>query len=130
MVAVLVIAVVLVGAIAAYSLSSGQPKSGNVQVDWVLVESDPVNQVDAFNPMNITVPHNSTVTLAIQNADDQSRTFLISAFNVNDTIAAGATDRVTFTVGGPGTFVVFVPSKPPFEGFRASPAVTGYLIVT
>lgn len=129
MVVVIVIAVVAVGGVGEYALSLGS-HSGAVQVQWSLVESDPVNQVDAFNPMNITIPHNSTVTLAIQNLDDQSRTFQIGAFNVNETIPAGATNRVTFTVGAPGTFVVFVPPKPPFEGFKASPSVTGYIIVT
>jgi heme/copper-type cytochrome/quinol oxidase subunit 2 len=127
---VLILAVVVVAAIGEYALSPGGSGSGAVQVQWSLVESDPVNQVDAFVPMNITVPHDSTVALAIQNEDDQSRTFEISAFNVTATIQAGATDRMTFTVGGPGTFVVFVPGKPPFEGFKASPAVTGYIIVT
>jgi hypothetical protein len=127
---VIIIVVVLLGAVGAYFLSSGKSQSGSVTVGWTLIESDPVNQVDAFNPMNITVPHDSTVTLAIQNGDDEARTFLISAFNVNETISSGATNRITFTVGAPGAFMVFVPAAPPFEGFRASPSVTGYLIVT
>ena len=73
------------------------------------MESDPVNQVDTFNPENITLTHGTTVTFAVQNGDDEARTFEIAAFNVNQTIASGATNRITFTVGPPGVYTMYLP---------------------
>jgi plastocyanin len=122
-----VVIVVAVGA-GGYFLSMGG--SGSGPIDLSIVESDPVNQVDAFNPANITMTHGATVTLAIQNGDDEPRTFQIAAFNVNQTIASGATNRITFTVGPPGVYTMYLPPEPPYAGFRASPAVTGYVIVS
>jgi plastocyanin len=122
-----VVIVVAVGA-GGYFLSMGQ--SGSGPIDVAIVESDPVNQVDAFNPQNITLTHGTTVTFAIQNGDDEARTFEITAFNVNQTIASGATNRVTFTVGPVGNYTMYLPPEPPINGFRASPGVTGYIRVT
>ncbi len=127
-IAILVI-VIAVGA-GAYFLGLGGSQSGSGPIDLSIVESDPVNQVDAFVPENVTVTHGTTVTLAVQNGDDEARTFEISAFNVNQTITSGATMRITFTVGQPGVYTMFLPATPPYNGFRASPAISGYLIVT
>lgn len=123
----IVVIVVAVGA-GAYFLSQGQSNSG--PIDLSIVESDPVNQVDAFNPQNITLTHGTVVTFAIQNGDDEARTFQIAAFNVNQTIASGATNRITFTVGVPGVYTMYLPPEPPLGPFHASPAVTGYVIVS
>jgi len=122
-----VVIVVAVGA-GGYFLSLKGSNSG--PVDLSIVETDPVNQVDNFNPENITLTHGTTVTFAIQNGDDEARTFEITAFNVNQTISSGATNRITFTVGAPGVYTMYLPPEPPFGPFRASPAVTGYVIVT
>jgi plastocyanin len=123
---VVVVIVVAVGA-GGYFLTLGGSSSG--PVDLSIVESDPVNQVDAFNPQNITLTHGTVVTFAIQNGDDEARTFEITAFNVNQTIASGATNRITFTVGVPGVYAMYLPPEPPIGPFHASPAVTGYVIV-
>jgi plastocyanin len=131
MMAIIVVLVIVVAAGAgAYFLSLGKSQSGSGPIDLVIVESDPVNQLDSFNPTTITVSHGTTVTFAVQNGDDEARTFEISAFNVNQTIDSGATNRITFTVGQPGNYTMFLPATPPFNGYRASPSVTGYLIVT
>lgn len=128
MVAVLVI-VVAVGA-GVFFLGFGQSPSGSGPIDLSIVETDPVNQLNSFNPQNITVPHDTTVTLAIQNGDDVARNFVISEFNVNQTIASGAAARITFTVGSPGVFTMELPPAPATSAFRASPVVTGYIIVS
>ena len=126
--AIIAVAVIVVAVGAGgYFLSQGQSNSG--PVDLSIVETDPVLQVDAFNPQNVTLSHGSVVTFAIQNGDDEARTFQISAFNVNQTIASGATNRVTFTVGAPGVYTMYLPPEPPLGPFHASPAVTGYVIV-
>ncbi|MDA4132477.1 MAG: cupredoxin domain-containing protein, partial [Thaumarchaeota archaeon] len=124
-----VVVIVAAAGTGAYFLSLAKSQSGSGPIDLTIVESDPVNQVDAFNPTNITVSHGAIVTFAIQNGDDEARTFEISAFNVNQTISSGATNRITFTVGQPGVYTMFLPAEPPFNGYRASPSVTGYLIV-
>jgi len=127
---VIVVLLVAAGAAGAYFLSPGKSQSGPSTIDLSIVETDPVNQVDNFSPGNITVSHGTTVTLAIQNGDDVARTFEITAFNVNQTIGSGAATRITFTVGQPGVFPMVLPPAPAANGYKASPAVTGYFIVT
>jgi hypothetical protein len=128
---IVVVIVIAAGAAGAYFLSQGSSSSSGPQlIDLHLVESNPVTQSDSFDPENITVTHGSMITLAIQNGDDEARVFEINAFNINQTIGSGATDRITFTVGSPGTYPIFVPAAPPYEGYKASPSVTGYIIVS
>lgn len=129
---IVVIVVVLVAAVAvgAYVLSSGRPQSGPTEIDLSIIESDPVNQVDSFNPANITAVHGAAVTLAVNNGDDAARTFEISALGVNQTIGSGATIRMSLTMGQPGVYEMYVPAAPPSNGLKASPSITGYLIVT
>ena len=129
MMATIVIVVVLAAAVAGAYFLSGNSQSGSGTIDLSIVETDPVNQLSMFQPANVTVMHDTTVTLAIQNFDDVSRTFVIAAFNVNQTIASGAAARITFTVGQPGVFMMVLPPAPASNGFRASPVVTGYFIV-
>ena len=125
---VVVVIVAAVGAGAYFSL--GGSSSGKGPVYLSIVETDPVNQVNNFNPMNLTLTHDTTVTLVIQNGDDVARTFVISAFNVNETIASGTATRITFNVGSPGVYTMVLPPAPAANGFRASAAVTGYVIVS
>ena len=126
---ILILVIVVAAVFGGYLLSKGGSGGGQT-IDLVLVESNPVTQTDSFSPENITVTHDTTVTLAIQNGDDEARTFEISAFNINQTIGSGDTERVSLTVGAPGTFEIYVPAAPPYEGYRASPAVVGYIIVS
>jgi plastocyanin len=128
--AIIAIVVVLAAGVAGAYFLSGNSQSGSGPIDLTIVETDPVNQVNNFNPTNITVSHGTTVTLAIQNFDDVARTFVISAFNVNQTIGSGAAARITFTVGQPGVYTMMLPPAPAANGYRASPVVTGYFIVT
>lgn len=123
----IVVIIVAVGAGAYFTL--GGSSSGPAPVDLSIVETDPVLQLNSFNPVNLTLTHDTTVTLAIQNGDDVARNFVISEFNVNQTIASGAAARITFTVGSPGVFPMELPPAPASNGFRASPLVTGYIIV-
>jgi hypothetical protein len=131
---IIVLVIVVAAGAGAYFLSLGKPQSGSSSssnlIDLSIVESDPVNQVDSFNPTNITVSHDTTVTLAIQNGDDVARTFEVAAFSVNQTIQSGAAVRITFDVGQPGVFTMILPPAPAANGFKASPLVTGYVIVT
>ncbi len=123
--------VVVVAAIAGGALllgGSGSSGSGPILIQ--IIETDPVNQVDSLSPVNVTVTHDTTVTLAVQNHDDAPRSFEISALNVNQTVGSGATERITITVGSPGVYQIYIPPRPPFDGFKASPSMTGYLVVT
>ena len=125
-VGLLVVAVVVAGF---YFLGTAGPDSGSAPVNLSIVETDPVNQIDNLSPANVTVQHNTTVTLAVRNGDDAPRTIQINAFNVNTTIASGTAQRITFTVGGPGTFQIYVPPKPAANGLKQSSSISGYLIV-
>jgi len=127
---IIVVVILAAGVGGAYFLNPGKSQSSSGPISVSIIETDPVNQVDSLVPANITVSHDSSVTLAIQNHDDAARTFEIKAFNVNQTIGSGVTARVTFTVGQPGVFEMFVPPRPPANGLKASPSITGYLIVT
>jgi len=125
-----VLAIVVAAGAGGYFLSQSQ--SGSGPVDLSIVETDPVNQIDSFSPANVTVTHGTDVTFAIQNGDDETRVFQISAFNVNQTIISGQTVRFSFTVGQAGTFKMFSPQTLPSAASNGKPgsAITGYLIVT
>jgi len=130
---VVVIVVVIIAAAGAgglYVLGSPKSSTATSSASLAIIESDPVNQVDSLSPANVTVPHDTTVTLAVQDGDDAPRTVIISAFNVNQTIDSGTTQRITFAVAGPGTFQIYVPARPAENGLKASPSITGYLIVS
>ena len=129
---VVVVVIIAVVGLGAYFATQGKSSSGGQKsssVDLVIQESNPVLQNDVFAPTNITASHDTTLTLVVQNGDDEARTFEINAFNVNQTIGSGITERITINLGQPGTFQMYVPPAPPYNGFKASPAVIGYLIV-
>jgi Cupredoxin-like domain len=127
----IVVVVAVVVAAGVFLLNPGKTQSGSSVIALSIIESDPVNQVDSLDPANITVTHGTTVTLAVQNHDDAERSLQITAFNVNQTIGSGTTQRITFTAGQTGVFQMIVPARPANEtlNLKASPAVTGYLIV-
>lgn len=125
--------VVLVAAVAGgYLLTRGPSQPGPREISLTIVESDPVLQTDSFNPANVTATHGVNITLVVQNSDDEPRTFELSAFNVNQTISAGAAERFTFFVAQAGAFEMFVPATlaNAATGLRASPSITGYLVAT
>jgi Cupredoxin-like domain len=127
---VVVVAVLVVAGAGAFVLSS---KSGGPgPIDLTIVESNPVTQADSFDPVNVTVVHGTTFTLAVLNGDDEPRTFEISALNINQTIGSDGTFRFTLTCPEPGLYKMFVPSTPPsaINGARASPSITGYIIAS
>jgi uncharacterized membrane protein len=128
---VAVVVIVAVGAGAVLLLNRGGSQSGPSTIVLKIYESDPIRQADSFDPTNITVSHGSTVILAVQNGDDQARTFQISAFNVNQTIGSGSVERITITVGQTGVYEMFLPATTAASAANrhASPSVTGYLIV-
>lgn len=129
---VVVLAVLVIGGAGVYFVGSGKSGSGSGPIDLTIVESNPVTQADSFNPVNITVSHGTTFTLAVLNGDDEPRTFEISALNVNQTIGSDDTIRITLTIPQAGAYKMFVPSTPPsaINGARASPSITGYIIAT
>lgn len=125
----LVIVVVAAVAGGAFLLGgSGSPGSSTILIQ--IIETDPVNQIDNLEPVNVTVPSGTPVTLAIQNHDDAPRNFVISALNVNQTVGSGSTERITITAPSPGVYEIFIPARPPYDGFKASPSMTGYLIAS
>src|SRR5580698_6501110 len=120
---IIIVVVVIIAAVGlgAYFLTQGKPTSGGPKsstVDLVIQESNPVLQNDIFDPVNITATHDTSLTLVVQNGDDEARTFEISAFNVNQTIGSGITERVTINLGQPGTFQMYVPPAPPYNGYK------------
>lgn len=123
-----VVIVAVVGAGAYFTIGGASSGTGTVYLS--IVETDPVLQLNVFNPTNLTLTHDTTVTLAIQNGDDVARTFVISAFNVSEPIASGASARITFNVGQAGVYTMMLPPAPATSVFRASAVVTGYVIVT
>lgn len=128
---IIIIALIVAGGGGAYFLS-GHSQSGGGTIDLSIVETNPVEQIDSFNPANITVTHDTTVNLAIQNGDDETRVLEISAFNVNETIISGETVRISFTVGAPGVFKMYSPQTPPSAASNGKPGspITGYVIVS
>jgi hypothetical protein len=132
---VIVVVLVAAGVAGVFLLNPGKsPPNSSPSGPIVLAieESNPVTQADSFQPSNITASHGTTITLAVQNNDDQARTFEIKAFSVNQTIGSGTTDRISVTIGQTGVYQMLVPSTPgdPASNVRPSPAITGYLIVS
>ncbi len=128
---VAILALVVVAGAGVYFLSSGGSQLVSGPVDLSIVETDPVNQIDSFVPANVTASHGTTITLAIQNNDDETRVFQISALNVTSTIVSGQTERVTFSVGAAGVYKMYSPQTAPSAASNGKPGsqITGYLIV-
>lgn len=127
MLMVVALVVVVVGA-GGVILLSGGGSAGSGPLLFQIIETDPVNQVDSLSPINATVAHGS-ITIAVQNHDDAPRNFEITSLNINQTVGSGSTERISVTVA-PGTYQIYIPPRPPYNGFKASPSMTGYLIVT
>ena len=126
---ILVILVALVAGVYLFVSSSGSVNSTSVELRVGIVETDPVNQLDSLIPSNITASRGYTVTLAVQNGDDEPRQFLFSTFNINATIGPGTTNRFTFMADKAGTFDFHSYATIVLYG-KVSPRLTGYLTVT
>ncbi len=129
-VALIIVVLVVAAGVGAYVLSN-QSSSGN-SIHLSIRESDPVNQVDIFDPQNVTVKQGTAVTFTVQNGDDEQRIFTIAAFNFNITIGAATTQSGTFTADKTGTFTMYSPQTLPSAASVGKPGspCTGYLTVT
>jgi len=133
-VALILVVIVVAAGVGAYALSTqgSSGGSGSQTVQMKITETDPVNQIDSFVPQNVSVKQGTSVTLAVQNGDDEIRVMTIAALNVNFTIDAGTTQRVTFSADKIGTFTMYSPKTVPSAASVGKPGspVTGYLTVT
>jgi plastocyanin len=133
-VALIIVVLVVAAGAGAYALlmQGSNGASGSQEIRLKITETDPVNQIDSFVPANITVKQGTTVTFAVQNGDDEIRVMTVAGYNLNFTILAGTTQRVTFLADQTGTFKMFSPQTVPSAASVGKPGspVTGYLTVT
>lgn len=133
MVWIIAIVVVLIVAVGEYELSSANKSVGGpVGIDLHIYEDNPVLQIDHFYPDTIYVSPNENISLAVQNGDDETRVFTLSAFNVNVTIVSGTTQRMTFEADKLGNFSFLSPITPPSAASqgRKGPCLEGFFLVT
>jgi len=130
----IVLIVVLVGAVATgeYLLSQANTSGGTKEIDLHIIEDNPVLQIDHFYPDKIYVSPNETLSLAIQNGDDETRVFTLSQFGINVTISSGTTQRVAFQANNLGNFSFISPITPPSAASagRQGPCLEGFFEVT
>lgn len=129
------VALLVVAVAAGYFLTrpnQSAAQNGSVTLTIGIVETDPILQIDHFQPDNITVKLGQNVTLAVQNGDDETRSFVIQEFNLNFTIFGGTTARDTFTANKVGTFQFVSPATPPSAASQGKPGprMVGNLTVT
>ena len=94
----IILIVVLLAAVVAGEIAlsnSNKTSGGTIGIDLHVIEDNPVLQIDHFYPDTIYVPLNESISLAIQNGDDETRVFTLSQYNINVTIISGTTQRVT-----------------------------------
>jgi hypothetical protein len=136
---VLVVVVLVAAGAGFFFLGSGKPGQNSsssvpssVAVDLQIIEDDPVLQIQHFYPGNFTVTLGQNVSLAVRNGDDEPRTFVLSDFGVNMTIAPGSASRTTFHAGKAGTFVFFSPPSIPSPVSQGRPGkyIQGNIFVT
>jgi hypothetical protein len=126
--AVVGLLIAAVAGIYLFSSSSNSARSTSVEIRVEIRETDPVNQIDSFDPSNITATLGYTVTLVIHNGDDEPRQFLFNAFDINGSIGAGAAGRFTFSADRVGLFKFTSYATVILYG-KVSPRLTGYLTV-
>jgi hypothetical protein len=117
-----VVVLVLAAAAGVYLLSKPNPNAP-IEVDIQIIEDDPVLQIQHFYPDNFTLALNQNVTLAVRNGDDEPRTFVVKDFNVNVTMSAGTTGRVTFQVTKAGAHVFYSPPSIPSPVSKGRPGM-------
>ncbi len=131
----IILVVVLVLAVVAGEVALGnanKSSGGPVGVDLHIIEDNPALQIDHFYPDTIYVPLNESISLAIQNGDDETRVFTLSQYNINVTIVSGTTERVTLRTSQLGNFSFISPIAPPSaaSGNLKAPCLEGFFEVT
>ncbi|MDA4118011.1 MAG: cupredoxin domain-containing protein [Thaumarchaeota archaeon] len=103
--------------------------STQTEIVLQIVETDPVKNINNFNPGNITARQGITVMLAVSNHDDAARYFLFPQFNINQTISAGTTQRMSFVADKVGTFTFTSVITDPNNPREKNSTITGNLMV-
>jgi heme/copper-type cytochrome/quinol oxidase subunit 2 len=129
------VALLVVAVAAGYFLTrpnQNSAQNGPVTFNIRIVETDPILQIDHFQPDNITVKLGQNVTMAVQNTDDETRSFVIKDFNLNFTIFGQSTTRGTFTANKVGTFQFESPATLPSAASHGKPGprLVGNITVT
>ena len=130
----IIIVVVLLLALVAGGYFATLPASKNAprEIDIIIVEDNPVLQLDHFYPDTVVVPLGENITIAVSNQDDETRVFTLSQFNMNLTMPAGTAGRYTFTASSIGNFSYISPKTPPsaVSAGRPGPCLEGFFEVT
>lgn len=129
----ILVVVIVVAAVAAleYEVGLGTSSGGAKEIDITIHEDDPVMQIDHFYPDRVYVPMGQSVSIAVLNTDDETRLFTLLQFNVNVSIVAGTTQRVTFQASQLGNFSFVSPTAPPsaVSAGRLAPCLIGFFVV-
>lgn len=128
----ILVVVIIVAAIGALEYEVGLGSGGGAkEIDITIHEDNPELQIDHFYPDHVYVPVGQSVSLAILNLDDENRVFVLMQFNVNVTIFAGTTQRVTLTADKLGNFSYVTPVAPPspVSAGRLAPCLRGFFVV-
>jgi hypothetical protein len=129
---IVIIVVIAVIGVGEAELNIGGVSKGTTQIDLRIIEDNPVLQEDHFYPDSLYVPLNQNVSMAVQNTDDEQRTFSLPQFNINVTISPGETQRVNFEANKLGTYNYTSPITPPSiaSAGRQGPCLRGFFTVT
>ena len=99
----MVVAVVASGAYLSGAFSSSRSSSNAQTVDMQIIGGVGVGTVDTYVPDNFTVTQGQTVTLVVQNTDDNTHGLEIPQFGVNSgIILPGDTVRLSFLANQTG----------------------------
>jgi hypothetical protein len=130
----IIVAVIVVAAVAAgeYAIGLGSGKSnGTREIDLHIIEDDPIQQIDHFYPNVLYAQAGQNISLAIQNTDDETRSFTVLEYNINISISAGSTERITFQPNKVGNFSFVTPVAPPsvVSQGRLAPCLIGTFFI-
>ena len=109
---IVIIVVIAVIGVGEAELNIGGVSKGTTQIDLRIIEDNLVLEEDDFYPDSLYVPLNQNISMAVQNTDDEQRTFALPQFNINLTISPGETQRVNFEANKLGTFNYTSPITP------------------
>jgi heme/copper-type cytochrome/quinol oxidase subunit 2 len=105
LIAVIVVAAVAGGIYLSGSLGPSKSHSDSQTVDITIIGGVGVGTVDTFVPDNFTLTQGNTVTLVVQNTDDNTHGLEITQFGVNSgLILPGDTVRLSFLANQTGIF--------------------------